>query len=439
MRWKENEVCRMQAIKVTGGRFLHGHVRIPGAKNSVLPIMAASLLCEGGVILDNVPYLSDVRCAAQILQKLGCRVLSSEHRICVQPAEHLSSEISPELMSKMRSSVFFLAPLLSRTGSAVASVPGGCNLGARPIDIHLDGLSKMGVQIEQKEQVLFLKAPHGLKGARIALRYPSVGATETLLMAACRAQGETILTGCSVEPEVVDLAHFLRKAGACIEGIGTRCLKIYGKTKLGEVHHTVCPDRITAATVLFATAACGGEVELENVCSTDMKAIMRVLTRMGCEIREQENRIHLTRYEALQAVPELLTDVHPAFPTDACPLLAAAMLRANGTTFITDTVFENRFACAQEFNKMRAACGTQASTICIEGVSRMKGTQVHAPDLRGGAALVIAGLQAQGDTIITGLEHIARGYEDIAGLFVGLDAQISYVECQKYTLFENVR
>lgn len=432
---RENGVDEMRGIKVWGGRTLHGTVQVPGAKNSVLPIMAAAVLCEDRVTLERVPHLSDVECSARILQRLGCRVMAAEHLLVIEPTPSLQSGIPEELMRAMRSSIFFMAPLLARTGRADITMPGGCKLGARPIDIHLDGLAKMGVMIAQSGEQLHLTVPNGLKGADITLRFPSVGATETLLMAAVCAHGQTILRGCSMEPEVTDLARFLQKCGACIQGIGTRCLTVFGAERLSGCTYRICPDRITAATVMFAVAGCGGEAVLQDVCEENLQSVLRVLRRAGCDVFCGENEISIARYQTLYGVGSLITDVHPAFPTDAAPLAAAAFLRAQGTTTITDSIFENRFACAVGFEKMRGACGVQGRTICVQGVPRLAGSAVHAPDLRGGAALVLAAAQAEGESVITGVEHIARGYEDLAGLLIQLGAQAGYIQMQDSAAF----
>jgi len=427
---RENGVDEMRGIKVWGGQKLHGTVQIPGAKNSVLPIMAAAMLCDGRVTLENVPHLSDVECSARILQRLGCRVMAAEHFLVIEPTANFQSDIPEDLMHAMRSSIFFMAPLLARTGRADMTMPGGCKLGARPIDIHLDGLAKMGAMIAQSGEQLHLTAPHGLKGADIALRFPSVGATETLLMAAVCAHGQTTLHGCSMEPEVTDLARFLQKCGACIEGIGTRCLTVFGAEHLTGTSYRICPDRITAATVLFAVAGCGGEAVVKNAREKDLYAVLRMLRGAGCEIHCKEDEIAIARHHVLYGAGNFITDVHPAFPTDAAPLAAAAFLRAQGTTTITDTIFENRFSCAAGFEKMRGACGVQGRTICVQGVARLAGSAVHAPDLRGGAALVLAAAQAEGESMITGIEHIARGYEDLAGLLIQLGVHAGYVQMQ---------
>lgn len=416
---------------------LYGQVTVPGAKNSVLPIMAASLLCAQRVVLENVPQLSDVACAARILQSLGCRVLAGERALAILPAQVPASEVPPSLMRRMRSSLFFLAPLLARTGRASITAPGGCDLGARPIDMHLAGLAAMGANVEEDGAQLTVTAPQGLRGAHIALRFPSVGATETLLMAACCARGQTVLDGCAVEPEVVDLARFLSCAGACITGAGTRRMRIRGRPLLQGARFRICPDRIFTATLLCAVAGCGGSVTLRGARAQDCAALLRALRRAGCEVARHEDAVSLRRTGALHAPGALVTDVYPALPTDAAPLLAAAMLRAEGATLITDTIFERRFACAQGFAAMRAACGVQGRTICVQGVPRLAGAQVCAPDLRGGAALVLAALQAEGESIIAGAAHIARGYEDLAGTLASLGADAGYVRRAQRPLFEN--
>lgn len=424
-----NGVREMNALTVCGTRGLFGSVRIPGAKNSVLPMLAASLLCHGAVTLTNVPALSDVDVSVRILQSIGCRVAHKNGSISVTPPEVPGSVISAELMRTMRASVFYLAPLLVRTGRAQVCMPGGCRLGARPIDLHLFGLARMGAQIEeQQDGALTLFAPDGLSGADITLRFPSVGATETLLMAASSARGETILRGAAAEPEVTDLARFLQSAGAAITGIGTRTLRVRGSDCLMGARYEVCPDRITAATVLCAAAGCGGEVLLTHMCSAHLTRVLQVLRDAGCMISASgEDSVALASDGALHAIENLQTGVYPEFPTDAAPLLAAALLRARGESLVTDTIFENRFACAEGFAALGAKAAVQGRALRVHGVKRLQGAALHAPDLRGGAALVIAAMQAEGESRITGAEHIGRGYEDIAALFAPLGAKIACV------------
>ena len=416
----------MEALMIRGGRGLFGSVQIPGAKNSVLPLMAASMLCHGAVTLEHAPRLTDVDASLRILQSVGCGAARRGGSIVITPSEAPGSAISESLMRSMRSSLFFLAPLLARTGRADISRPGGCRLGARPIDLHLAGLAQMGAEIEEREGALTLRTPRGLRGADITLRFPSVGATETLLMAAAAAKGQSVLRGAAAEPEIVDLARFLQAAGARITGAGTQEIHVEGSDCLMGVRHTVCPDRITAATVLCAAAGCGGEVLLTNVCSGHLSALLCVLRDMGCMLSTSGgNSVALASDGRLRAVQALHTGVYPAFPTDAAPLLAASLLRAEGQSAITDTIFENRFACAEGFAKTGARVAVEGRTIAITGTQMLKGAEVCAPDLRGGAALIIAALQAEGESRVTGAAHIDRGYEDIAALFSRIGADIT--------------
>ncbi len=423
-----NGVREMKALTVCGTRGLFGSVRIPGAKNSVLPMLAASVLCHDVVTLTNVPALSDVAVSVRILQSIGCKATHKNGCVSVMPPEMPGSAISGELMRTMRSSVFYLAPLLVRTGRAQIWMPGGCRLGARPIDLHLSGLAQMGARVEEQPNgALTLLAPDGLSGADITLRFPSVGATETLLMAASSARGETILRGAATEPEVTDLARFLQSAGAAIAVVGTRTLRVRGSDCLMGARYEVCPDRITAATVLCAVAGCGGEVLLTHIHSAHLARVLQVLRDAGCMISASgEDSVALASDGALHAIEDLQTGVYPGFPTDAAPLLAAALLRARGESLVTDTIFENRFACSQGFAALGARVCVQGSALRVRGVERLRGAAgLHAPDLRGGAALVIAAMQAEGESRITGAEHIGRGYEDIAALFAPLGASIA--------------
>lgn len=419
----------MEMLKVTGGAKLSGQVRVPGAKNSVLPIMAASLLCTGSVTLLEVPALSDVAMSCRILESLGCTIYTHKGRIEIHPGAALGSEIPKELMQSMRSSLFYLAPILSKTKRAVISTPGGCNLGARPIDLHLRGLEAMGATITMQGTEIELTVPNGLHGAEISLRFPSVGATETLLMAAACAKGETVICGAAVEPEVTDLVHFLQTAGASISGAGTRVLHITGKPVLGSVQHAICPDRITAATILCAVAGCGGETVLTHTSNEPLEAIIQPLRNAGCTISSYGTDSLLIASDGnLKGIGALDADVFPAFPTDAAPILGAALLKAKGNTTITDRVFENRFVCAEAFRAFGANAAVSQRMLLLYGMPHLNAAHVMAADLRGGAALVIAALQAQGESEITGVQHIARGYENIADLFCKLGAQVALVK-----------
>lgn len=416
----------MEAILVEGGRPLRGNVRIPGAKNSALPLMAASLLCSGTVELCEVPQLTDVAAGMEILQAVGSRVRWTENTLWMETAPPLRSSVPPHLMRLMRSSLFFLAPLLARTGRAEITQPGGCRLGARPIDIHLDGLAAMGaVVVQEAERTRVSTLSGGLRGADYTLRFPSVGATETLLMAAATARGTTWLRGVALEPEVEDLIRFLQGAGACISGTGTRTLCIEGREELHGARFSVCPDRIVASTVLCGVAGCGGEAFLTHCSLAHLGGLLPLLRTLGCEVQGNgQDALWAYSEGPRRAVGAQSTGVYPAFCTDAVPLVAAAALRAPGETALADTIFSNRFACANGFCAMGANVRREGETLKIRGVTRLHGSSVCAEDLRGGAALVLAALQAEGRSSITGTAHLARGYEDIAALFCGLGARI---------------
>ena len=417
----------MQVLDVWGAQGLHGTVRVPGAKNSVLPLLAASLLCTQTVTLENVPGLTDVACAVRILRELGCGVRGPHKGVIdVLPASESGSTVPPEDMRAMRSSLFFLAPMLVRAGRACVGLPGGCKLGPRPIDMHLNGLAQMGAQVEENGASLFLRAPRGLRGADITLRFPSVGASETLLMAAVCAKGMTVLRGVATEPEVQDLARFLCSAGASVEGIGTRTLRIMGTPQLSGARHIVCADRIVAATALCAVAACGGDVCLTGENGAHLAALLHILRRMGCEVCRTPGGLLMARQGRLCAPGALYTDVYPALATDAAPLLAAVFLKSEGFSAVTDTVFENRFACAEGFAAMGGNVKVSGRTLLAKGRRRLHAADVAAPDLRGGAALCIAALCADGKSTIREAQHIARGYEDMAALIHSLGARAQW-------------
>lgn len=368
-----------ERIVVTGGRPLNGSVKIPAAKNSVLPLFAASLLCTGEVRLQAVPRLADVEHCMALLRGVGCaaRWESSDAVLSGPPA---NSTLPGQTAGQMRASILFCAPLLARLGRAETSLPGGCRIGARPIDLHLAGLAKMGaVELEAGEGRLVLTAPSGLHGAEITLRFPSVGATETLLLAAACARGRTILRGAAREPEIADLAAFLNRCGGCIEGAGSSTIRIEGRRGLSGCCFSPLPDRIFASTLACGCAAAGGRV---------------------------------------------FTGAYPALATDAAPLLAAAMLCADSESSIEDVIFERRFGCAEGFCRLGAQAGTAGRVLTIVPGGHLCGTVVEAPDLRGGAALVLAGLAARGTTVITHPAHIDRGYAGFTEILAGLGAQI---------------
>ncbi len=411
---------------VQGGRPLEGEVWLPAAKNSVLPLLAATLLCSGPVILHGVPVLSDVQQSILLLQALGCKVSrQNEDLAIVPPTQPPCGTLPAGPVRAMRSSVFYLAPVLHAAGRVSMPMPGGCDLGPRPIDIHLDGLVKMGVRVAWQQGVLCLECPpRGLQGADITLRLPSVGATETLLMAAVRAHGSTVLRGAACEPEIGDLADFLRGCGAHISGAGSPVVWIQGADRLSGTEHTPIPDRIVAATVAAAVAGTGGQVTLNRCRSEALGPVLEVLRNAGCEICPHEGGLCIARSGPLQGVGRVYTGIYPAFATDAAPVVAAGLLTARGASAFEDTILENRFSCADGFLAMGAQVRRSGRALEILGAGRLRGAEVKAQDLRGGAALVVAALAAEGESRIGGLCHIRRGYADIAALFCALGGSL---------------
>lgn len=396
---------------IKGGKPLKGRVKIPAAKNSVLPLLAAALMCTGESYFTRVPELSDVQQSILILQELGCRCQKRGVGLAVKP-ENVTMGSLPEGPAKaMRSSVFYLAPALHRFGRVQMPLPGGCYLGPRPIDIHLDGLCRMGASVSWQGERLVMTAPKGLNGVEYTLRLPSVGATETLMMAGVLAKGETVLRGVAREPEICDLAAFLRSCGAHIVGEGTSLIRIRGVRYLRGAVHTPIPDRIVGITAAAAVAAAGGRAEIMNCKAEHLGRSLELLKSAGCEVTEHKNALTVERFEPLKAIGSICTGCWPGFPTDAAPIVAAALLTATGASCIEDRVFEHRFACAEGFCAMGANVAAEGRMLKISGVPGLHGAQANAPDLRGGAALMVAALAAQGESRIRGLEHIRRGYE----------------------------
>ncbi len=398
-------------LRIEGGKPLKGRVKIPAAKNSVLPLMAAALMCSGESYFTKVPELSDVQRSVEILQALGCCCQKRGRGLAVRPGKMTQGELPEGPAKAMRSSVFYLAPALHRFGRVQMPLPGGCRLGPRPIDIHLDGLCRMGAHVSWQGEDLVMTAPKGLNGVEYTLRLPSVGATETLLMAGVLAKGETVLRGAAREPEICDLADFLRSCGAHIAGEGTSVIRIRGVQHLQGAVHTPIPDRIVGITAAAAVAAAGGRAELLGCKANQLGRSLELLKSAGCEVVEEKNGLVVERSVPLKAVGEICTGCWPGFSTDAAPIVAAALLTATGASRIEDRVFEHRFACAEGFCAMGAKTKVEGRALQIGGVTGLHGAEVWAEDLRGGAALMVAALAAEGESRIRGLEHILRGYE----------------------------
>ena len=413
-----------QTLTITGGVRLQGAAEVPAAKNSVLPLLAASVLCGTEVRLRNVPALSDVEQCLSLLRGLGLAAQRRGRTVTVEPGPLQTCALAPGPAGAMRASVLFWAPVLARAGRVESGMPGGCRLGPRPVDIHMDGLVHLGAAVKWKTDRLILEAPHGLHGADYTLRFPSVGATETLLLAAAGAHGATVLRGAACEPEIADLAAFLNACGACITGAGSPVICISGVRELSGAAFTPLPDRIAAATLACACAAAGGGVTLRRCDAAAFAPVLEALRRAGCGVEVPAgDTVRVSREGRLSGIGRVFTGVYPAFPTDAAPLLAAALLGAAGESSIEDTVFENRFSCAAGFAAMGADVRAEGRGLRIRPSAGLHGAEVEAPDLRGGAALALAALAAEGTTVIRRAEYIRRGYEDLGGLLGLLGAR----------------
>ncbi len=413
----------METLHVVGGRPLYGTLRVQGAKNSALPLLAAAVLTKGITEIHNYPRITDTGAEERILREIGCRVWGEGEILMVDSSGPIRPEIPGSLMREIRSSVVFLGALLARCGEANLSVPGGCEIGARPIDLHLMALRSLGAEIEERGSSLSCKAGW-LQGCRVDLPFPSVGATENTMLAACLGAGETLITNAAREPEIQDLQTFLNAAGAIVTGAGTGMIRIQGVPRLHSVVHRVIPDRIAAATWLAACASAGGDVQLYDTDWRDYRPVLRALREMGCELETGEDRLRIRSTGKLKAARPIVTMPFPGFPTDAQPPMMAAALRAEGTTAFQETIFESRFRHIPELLRMGADIRTEGRTALVCGVPKLYGAEVRAEDLRGGAALVIAALAAEGETRISGMEHLDRGYTAMEENLASLGAEI---------------
>lgn len=419
----------MEKLIVKGGNRLVGAVKTSGAKNAVLPIIAASILGTTPSHLDEVPMLEDVHTISEVLKCLGLSVECSPEKnvLDIDSTEITSYEAPYELVRTMRASFLVMGPLLARIGKARISMPGGCAIGARPIDIHLKGFEALGVKIEQGHGYIEASAPEGLKGTSIYFDFPSVGATENIMMAASLADGTTILENVAEEPEIVDLANYLNKMGAKIRGAGTDTIRIEGVDKLHGADYTIIPDRIEAGTYMIAAAMTGGDVVVENVLPEHQKPLIAKLREAGAVVEEDIDKVRVIGQNPLKAV-SIKTLPYPGFPTDMQAQMMAMMVIAEGRSKVTETVFENRFMHVVELNRMGAQISTEGRSAVIDGPSKLTGCDVRATDLRAGAAMILAGLVAEGTTRIGDLHHIDRGYENIVAKLKNLGADIERVD-----------
>ncbi len=419
----------MSVWHIAGGNRLSGSVTVQGAKNAVLPIMAASVLAPGETELLNVPTLRDVNTTIRILRGLGCSVEREGDAVYIDSRPMSRSEIPHSLMRELRSSVIFLGALLARCGHARLSMPGGCELGPRPIDLHLMALRALGAEIDERGGDLICSAPSGLRGAGIALPMPSVGATENAMLAACAAEGETVIMNAAREPEITELQTFLQTLGADVTGAGSATVRVRGK-KLEpfRVGHRIMPDRIVSSTLLCACAAAGGDVELRAVEPRHFSTVLHSLSECGCDIMSNSSSVRLRSGGNLKAPMPVITGPYPGFPTDAQPLMLAACLKARGTSVFVENVFQNRFRFTEELQRLGARIHTEGRVAVVTGVEALHGAPTVATDLRGGAALMIAALSAEGETDILDSGHVERGYESFDERLAALGADIRLSE-----------
>ena len=420
----------MEKLIIHGGHELHGRVKISGAKNAVLPIIAATLLAQDKpCVLDEVPYLNDVCTIAEVLRQLGAKVdfNRQQHTLFVDSTVLKTVDAPYDLVRKMRASFVIMGPLLARYGKAKISMPGGCAIGTRPIDLLLKGFEALGAEIEIGHGFISATAPNGLKGTSIYLDFPSVGATENIIMAACMAEGQTILENAAQEPEIIDLANFLNIMGAKIRGAGTNVIKITGVPKLIGHNYTIIPDRIEAGTYMVAVAMTGGDIYIENAISEHLKPVIAKLNEAGVKIEEDIDGIRVSCNKRPKAI-DIKTLPYPGFPTDMQAQFMAMLTIADGTGLVTETVFENRFMHVDELKRMGACIKVDGRTSIVEGVPSLNGCQVKATDLRAGAAMVLAGLVANGETEVSYIHHIDRGYDNLVEKLCGLGADICRVD-----------
>lgn len=418
----------MRYYLVEGGTRLSGVVQAAGSKNAALALMAGSVLGRGENVLEGLPEISDVAVMSRILSMMGLEVSKGPGRVLrIRPRKYVHHEPPYDSAAAIRGSSLLLGPLLARTGRAALALPGGCETGSRPMDLHIKGLSALGANMEIRHGCIVATAPHGLAGAKIYLDYPSVGATCNIMMAATLARGRTIIENAAKEPEVVDLASFLMQKGARIRGAGTEVIRVEGVRELTGARHAVIPDRIEAATLMMAAAITGGDVTVSGVIPQHLKATISKLREMGAAVEEGIDWVRVVGPGTLKA-QDTRAMPYPGFPTDAQPVLAAVAAVSAGVSVITDTVFENRFVYVDELKRLGALVRLEGRSAVIEGREELTGALAHAPDLRSGAALVVAALRARGLSRIHGVHHIERGYEDLPGKLAALGARVQVAE-----------
>jgi UDP-N-acetylglucosamine 1-carboxyvinyltransferase len=417
----------LEKLVIEGGAVLNGTVRVHGAKNAALPILAATVMAEGVHTIENVPPLLDIKVMLDILRSIGCTADIRNEKVIVDTSSIHTPHIPEDLMRQMRSSIFLMGPLLARFGRVEMYQPGGCAIGERKIDLHLKGLQELGARIEQSEDMIICEAER-LIGADIVLSLPSVGATENIMMAAVRAEGVTRIINAAREPEIQDLQNYLNCMGARVSGAGTDTITIHGVRELRPCAYRVIPDRIVAGTIMIAAAVTRGDVTLENVCPHHLAALTHVLRQAGVQISSGDDIMNVRCRTRPGMIERIVTAPYPSFPTDLQAQMMVLLSLADGLSIVKETVFDGRFKHVQELTRMGADIRVDCNSAFIRGVPRLYGTTVEATDLRAGAALVIAGLVAKGTTIVEKVHHIDRGYDRIEEMFGRLGARIERLE-----------
>jgi UDP-N-acetylglucosamine 1-carboxyvinyltransferase len=418
---------KMDKLLIEGGKKIEGNIKIHGAKNSILPILAATVLCEGDCVLHNCPIISDVEISLKILEYLGAKIKVENHTIIINTNNIHKYEIPDFLMREMRSSIIFWGAVLSRMKKAKVSLPGGCELGPRPIDLHLDAMKHMGLVIEEYHGYMNCFVRNNLKGANISLSFPSVGATENTMLAAVFADGITTITNAAREPEILDLANFLNKSGAKISGAGQGEIIIEGVKTLHGIEHEVIPDRIEAITYMSAAVATRGDLLLEEVYPEHMSAVLKVFDEMGCQLDVFDDKIKIATSQRPKAIKLVRTMPYPGFPTDAQTILMAVSCFCQGTSMFIENIFASRYKHVWEFLRLGASIKVDDRIAVVSGTEKLFGTFIEAYDLRGAAALVVAALGSHGYSELTGCKYLARGYEKIVENFNSIGAKMKTI------------
>ncbi len=416
---------------IKGGKRLHGETYASGSKNASLPILAATIISGKTTKLYNVPDIEDVKITLEILKRLGCKVKREKNRVIINSKDASKTVIPDELMRKLRSSVIIVGAIISRFKEAEFSYPGGCDIGARPIDLHLQNFARIGIKINENSRYIECKCDK-IETKKIELDFPSVGATENLILASVLGNHEVVINNAAKEPEIVDLANFLNKMGAKVFGAGSNVIKVVGVNKLKDVSYKIMPDRIEAGTLLIAGAITGGVVKINNVIPEHISPLLNKLGEAGCQIKIANNCVSLMSNKRLNAV-DIKTMPYPGFPTDLQPQFSTLMCLSKGTSIITENIFENRFKFMQEIQRMGAKTTIHDKTMVIKGVRKLHAADVESTDLRGGASLVLAGIAAKGTTTVSKLEYLLRGYENFDKKLIELGADIIRLEENKTT------